>query len=474
MKILLINPPAENMVSANIPLVVENERGYTPPLGLLYIAGYLSRHSKHDLLLIDAVLENAGQVEIRNQIKSFKPDIVGITALSFTMVDVMHTVASVKEINPDIKVVLGGPHPHLFPEETINLPGIDYIVLGEGEITFYELIASMEKKEEPVAVKGLVYKKEDKTIYTGERNLNDNLDELPFPARELVDYKKYHSSIAIKTPITTMITSRGCPYRCSFCDRPHLGKKFRARSAKNVVDEMEYCQELGINEIFIYDDTFTINRQRVFDVCDEIQRRKLKVFWDIRARVDTVDMEMLHKLAQANCKRIHFGVEAGTPKIIKALNKGISLAQVYQAFNNAKRVGIATLAYFMIGNPGETYDDIMETMKLSVKLNPDFVLFSILVPYPGTRLYLEGLKQNIIKADYWRQYAQQPSKDFIPAYWHERFTKEELETLIIHAYKKFYMRFQYIFNQLLKTKSTGELLRKIKTGWNVIRMKKKW
>ncbi len=474
MRILLINPPSENEISANIPLVVEKGRGFTPPLGLLYVASYVKRFSSHDVRVIDTLLDNLGQEQIRGYVLSYKPEVVGITALSMTMIDVMETVATIKAVNSETKVVLGGPHPHLFPEETANLPGVDFIVVGEGEVTFLELVQCLEKRKEPLDVKGLVYKKEGKTVFTGERSLNDSLDNLPFPARELVDYKKYYSSIATRTPITTMMTSRGCPYRCSFCDRPHLGKRFRARSAKNVVDEMEYCHEMGINEILFYDDTFTIDRQRVFDICDEISRRKLRLFWDIRSRVNTVDEEMLRKLSEANCKRIHFGVEAGTPKVIRALKKGITLEQVYQAFKSAKKYGISTLAYFMIGNPGETREDIMETINLSIRLNPDYALFSILVPYPGTEIYFDGLRKGIIAEDYWRQFARSPYKGFVPRYWNEFLDSEELERLVVYAYKRFYSRPRYMLKQFIKVKSMSELLRKAWTGWNVIKMKKKW
>jgi len=473
MKILFINPPAKNEISANIPSVVEKERGYTPPLGLLYVAAYVKANTDYEVRLIDALLENIGQEQIKCLMASFMPDVVGITALSMTMVDVMQTVQTAKTEHPGAKVVLGGPHPHLFPEETINLPGVDYIVTGEGEIAFCDLVRSLDAGREPVDVKGLVYRLGGRTVYTGESLMHDDLDRFPFPARQLVNYKKYHSSIAARTPITTMMTSRGCPFSCSFCDRPHLGKKFRARSAGNVAEEMEHCQELGINEILFYDDTFTIDRRRVLEICDRIHRRKIRVHWDIRSRVDTVDEEMIRALSRANCKRIHFGVEAGTERIINGLNKGITLEQVHKAFNTARRHGISTLAYFMIGNPGETARDIKETINLALKLKPDYALFSILVPYPGTRVYLEGLKEGIIAGDYWRDFARSPVAGFVPGYWPGELSRGYLEGFIVEAYKKFYSRPEYILKQLLKTKSPGELFRKARTGWKVLKIKGK-
>ena len=190
-----------------------------------------------------------------------------------------------------------------------------------------------------------------------------------------------------------MFTSRGCPFQCLFCDRPHLGKVFRARSAKNVVDEMEECQKMGIKEIFIYDDTFGVNRQRVLDICSEIQKRKLTITWDVRTRVDTVDEEMLKAMKNANCQRIHYGVEAGAQKILNILKKGITLKQIEKAFRMTKGIGVETVGYFMIGSPNETRKDILETIKLAKKLNPDFVHISITTPFPATGLYYLGLEK---------------------------------------------------------------------------------
>ena len=165
-----------------------------------------------------------------------------------------------------------------------------------------------------------------------------------------------------------MFTSRGCPFPCTFCDRPQYGKKFRARSAKNVVDEMAACVEMGIEEVMVYDDTFTVNRRRVIDICDEIVSRGLKFSWDIRTRVDTVDEDMLTKLSDSGCKQIHFGVEAGTEKILKILNKGISVEQIEKVFNICRQLKMKTLAYFMIGMPTETKEDIEESVKLAKKV----------------------------------------------------------------------------------------------------------
>ena len=306
---------------------------------------------------------------------------------------------------------------------------------------------------------------------TGVRPLEDDLDRLPFPARHLTPYPKYSSVIARRAPITTMFTSRGCPYQCIFCDRPHLGKKFRARSAKNVVDEMEACVELGIREFLVYDDTFTIQRQRVLDVCDEITRRKLDIGWDIRARVNTVDEEMLRRLRQAHCERIHYGVEAGTDRVLKVLQKGITLEQARQAFRATKRAGISTLAYFMIGAPTETREEILQTIAFARSLDPDFVHITIVTPFPGTRLYFMGLEQGRFTHDFWREFAANPTTDFQPQYWEEHLTRDELQELVTHAYKSFYERPGYILRRLAQVRSVGELARKARAGVKVFLMR---
>jgi anaerobic magnesium-protoporphyrin IX monomethyl ester cyclase len=468
MDILLINPPAENEIVGNNPAIIEEERGYNPPLGLLHIAAYLEKHTQHHVEILDTQVEQLGYEQLKHVVAQKRPDVVGITVMTLTLIDVMKTVRLVKEIDEGIWVVLGGPHVHIFPVETIGMPGVDYVVLGEGEVTFGHLVDNLHDREALKEVKGLVFQDNGRVVKTGIRPLIDNLDELPFPARHLTPYWEYSSLLAKRTPVTTMFTSRGCPYRCSFCDRPHLGKRFRWRSAKNVVDEMEECMNMGIHEFLVYDDTFTVHRQRVFDICDEIIRRRLDIGWDIRTRVDKVNEEMLRKLKRAHCERIHYGVEAGTEKILEVLQKDITLEQARRAFRMTKEVGISTLAYFMIGSPTETREDIMETIQFMKELDPDFAHVTILCPFPATAVYFQGLRQGVIGKDYWQGFASNPTPDFQPPYWEENLSREELSELIRYAYKSFYTRPKYIFRQLVKVRSLGEFERKVTAGLRVL------
>jgi anaerobic magnesium-protoporphyrin IX monomethyl ester cyclase len=281
MKILLINPPAFNELMGNNPAIIESERGYNPPLGLLLLAAYLLEHNhNHQVTVIDAQVEELSYAQLEQRLHTLDFDVVGITAMTFTLLDVKETLDIAKKINPNCKVVLGGPHVNIYPGETIHIEGVDFLVLGEGEIRFSQLLDNIDKPDKLKEINGLVFKDpQGQMVFTGPPDIvtEDVLNRLPFPARQLTPYKKYSSLLAKRTPITTMITSRGCPFNCTFCNRPHLGKKFRALSPQRVVQEFEECIKLGIHEFLIYDDTFTIQKERVKEICRLVIQKKLDI-----------------------------------------------------------------------------------------------------------------------------------------------------------------------------------------------------
>jgi anaerobic magnesium-protoporphyrin IX monomethyl ester cyclase len=469
MKILLINPPIKNIIESDMPKELESGMDFLPPLGLMYIAAYVKEKTNFDIKLLDCEVEKINYTNIQEKIKEEKPDVVGITTMTFTLIDVIKTAKLIKEVDPNIKIVLGGPHVNIYPEETMNNKEIDFLVLGEGEQPFIDLLGHINDLNALHDIRGLVFRDNDgKVVNTGKRELIMDLDSLPTPARELTPYKKYYSIIAHQNPTTTMFTSRGCPYKCIFCDRPHLGKIFRARSAEDVVKEMEEIEKMGIKEVFIYDDTFTIDRQRVVDICNLILDKQLQLKWDIRARVNTVDEELLILMKSAGCTRIHYGVEAGTKKILTVLRKGITLEQVETAFKLTKKAGIETAGYFMIGSPTETMADIKETIKLAKRMFPDFVHFTVLTPFPATDLYFKGLNENIIKEDYWQKFSKNPQPDFKPPIWDENFTRDELFKILIDAYGQYYLNPKYILRRLKELRSWSALKNNIKAGFKLL------
>lgn len=460
MKILLINPPLGQTIESCQPKILEENLEYLPPLGLMLIAGYLLEKSRHQVEILDCQVERLNYQKLEDLLKQKNFEAVGITAMTFTIIDVINTAKLIKKLKPQTKIIIGGPHVNVYPEETMKIKEIDYLILGEGEETIMRLLDNIMNPAALFKIKGLVFRQSDKIINTGCNQFFENLDELPFPARELTPYKKYFSILTNKRLVTTMFTSRGCPYNCLFCDRPHLGKVFRARSAVNVVREFAECKKLGIEEVFIYDDTFTIDRQRVVDICKGLITLNLKIAWDVRARVNTVDEELLKLMKKAGCQRIHYGVEAGTNKILKVLRKGINLEMVEKAFKVTKKAGIQTVAYFMVGSPEETKEDILETLRFAKKIKPDFIHVSITTPFPATDLYYLGLRQGLIKKDYWREFAASPRPDFIPPPWEEIFTKEELNKLLKKFYQSFYWRPGYILQKIVQLKSLNELFKK--------------
>ena len=467
MKILFINPPSEHEIMGNNPRVLEEERGYNPPLGLLYISTYLRKNGFKDMKIIDAQVEELSYTQLFQKIKDFSPDIVGLTVMTFTLLDVIKTVRWIKDNLPGVKIVVGGPHTHLYPKETLDALDADFAIMGEGEHSMLMLMENMDDHQKYKKIPGLVFREGKEVIFGPPSPLIQNLDEIPYPDRTLVPYQKYNSILSSESPVTTMFTSRGCPYKCRFCDRPHLGKRFRAHSAEYVIDEMRDCEALGIKEILIYDDTFTIDRKRTLKICELYKKSGLNVRWDIRARVNTIDEEVVKALKEANCQRIHFGVEAGTEKILKVLNKGITKQQAMEAFSLCRKYKVETLAYFMIGSPEETERDILESFKFARKLKPDYLHLTILTPFPGTEIYFQGIREGLFP-DYWKEFAENPREDFKPRFWEKEIPEERLRELIVKGYRSFYFRPSYILKRVSRLKSREEYLKKLKAAFKLL------
>jgi len=463
MKVLLINPFQKNMIPTCLPRYVEEEAGFYPPLGLALIAGYLEKETNFKIKIIDALTQKLTMPELQTQIEQTSPDVVGITTTTFTLIDVLNIADIVKKVKKNIHVILGGPHLGIYPQETLTHNSVDSVIIGEGEVSFSELVKHLAEGKSLVGLKGVYFKKDEKIITNQFREYIQDLDSLPFPARHLLPLNKYYSIHGQKEQMTTMFTSRGCSYNCLFCYHA-FGRKFRFRSPKNVVDEIEEIINLGIKEIFFFDDLFTTKKDVVMGICEEIMKRKLKVIWEIRARINTIDAQILEKLKKAGCKRISYGVEAGTNRILKILRKGITIEQVVDVFKLTKAFGFITYADFMIGSPGETKEEILETIHFAQKIKPDFVQFSITTPYPNTDLYQLGLEKKIFAQDYWLKFARNPTKDFIPQIWNENLSYDELIDLLNYAYKSFYLRPKFIIKRVLNIKSIKDLFRSTKAA----------
>lgn len=470
MNVLLINPPAENLIRESLPTVVEDCTGVYPPLGLLYIAAYAESLSGCRLQLLDCQAEHCSHKELASIVRSFAPDIVGIQAMTFTMVDVLKVAETIKIVAPRAIVVVGGPHPTIYPRETVSLAPVDVVVYGEGEFAFRAILERRERGESLDGIPSVMTKEAAKCADLDiSLQYIPDLNTLKMPSRHLLHLSRYYSPFVRSRRVTTMMSSRGCPYRCTFCDRPQMGKVFRKRSARNVFEEMSYCvKELGIGEIIFYDDTFTIDQGRVLELCDILEHEKLPVQWDIRARVDTVTPEMIRRLRRAGCVRIHYGVETGSTRIQKAIKKNLNLDQVKEVFSMTRREGIETLGYFMIGLPSETREDVEMSLDLLLALEMDFAHIAVFTPYPGTEIYKQAMVDGIYKTDYWREFACNPSPGFMPKFWNEHFSDVQLYELLKLAYKRFYRRPRYLLNRVLRIRSPVEFFRKAILGFKLL------
>ncbi|GAG09913.1 unnamed protein product, partial [marine sediment metagenome] len=266
-------------------------------------------------------------------------------------------------------IILGGAHATLLPNETlVSAPEIDVVVKGEGENTFIELLQALEYKRPLSKILGISYRKDGKTVSTPERSTNVDLDSLPFLAYHLLPWQRYkpHPPHGRALPFTAMITSRGCPYRCSYCSKPIFGNKFRGQSPERVVEEIAYYKDnFGVKEIAFYDDVFTLNKKRAHAIADEIIKRGLKICWTCETRVNLVDKELLRHIKQSGCYAIAYGIESASQEILDALNKDITFEQVEEAVGIAQEVGLQIIGYFMIGSPGESPETIAKTIQFA-------------------------------------------------------------------------------------------------------------
>lgn len=386
MKTLLIHPSA--------PMIYGIGGQCAFPLGLGYITAVLER--QHDIKVIDVRAERLNNDSLKKSISEVSPEIVGITSDTLTFQRAIEIAEIVKQVDQKIIVVIGGAHSNVLPAYPLKYDCFDISVYGEGERTVVELWDRIEKREPYEAIKGIAFRGRDGITINPRRELIENLDELPFPARHLFPMNKYSREGSLYvSPVYPIGTSRGCPFSCAFCSNNVVfGRKYRFRSSESVVNEIELLiNEYNAKGIYFREDLFTVNEKRVMALCDEIRKRGLDFDWECESRVNTINEEMLTAMKESGCKLIWFGVESGSQRILDDLNKQITLSQIREAYRLCQRVGIKAGASFMIGVPGETIDDVQNTIALAEELKPEFAWFNIFTGYPTSPLY-EYVKKN--------------------------------------------------------------------------------
>jgi len=474
MKILMINPPAENTVIENPDedgegFLESDDFGFFPPLGMLYVLSYLEKHtSGHQLYFKDCIAEHISHANLATIVEDIQPDVVGVTSFTISLVDVCKVARTVRAIRPDAHICMGGHHPIAFPVEAAQLEEFDSVLVGEGEIAFTQLVNALETGEDYTNILG-VYTSEsikrfisnpikDKRFLAHVRvppAYIEDIDELPFPNRKFISHIDYHSIVGVDAKLATMITSRGCPYLCTFCDVPY--KKYRQRSHASVLDEVEECLALGYGEFHFYDDLFNINEKKVLDFCDEIEKRGLKFTWDFRGRVNTISRKMLERAKQCGLRMISFGIETGTDEGLKLLRKGSKTEQGRRTFQWCQELGIKTIADFIIGLPFEkSPDDVWENVDFLLDINPDYLQLGILTLYPNTEIYDQAIAKGLIGPNRWRDFALNPEAGFMVDHWEEHMSLRQLVDLQRQVYHRFYFRPSYVLRSVFNTRSFYE------------------
>ncbi len=438
MKIILINTPFIELYG---PIKIAAGRYF--PLGLGYIAAVLKREG-HDVVIIDPEAQGLDYPGIRRAIRDFKPDVAGLSAAtpSFEQACRIARIAREEGVSD---IILGGAHASSVPSLVLEkCPDINLVAIGEGEGIMSDLCKGRPLDE----IEGIAYRKDGEIRFTKPREFIADVDSLPFPARELVDLGLYRPNtyVDMGKRSATLITSRGCPSRCIFCaSHKTLGRRFRVHSPGYVISEMEHLMEKYNIEHFIFnDDTFTVNRKRVLEICSLITSRKMKVNWYCFARVDTLDRELLSVMMKAGCSSIGLGIESGDAEVLKNLKKGITLEQSRRAMKICNEAGIETYAFFILGSPGESLASMRRTINFAKELKPTLAFFNMMVPYPGTEVF-SSLNLNPDSIDNWKDFVAIGTTSAIRS---PGISEDELERLVSEANSAFYLRPSQIFRIL--------------------------
>lgn len=427
-----------------------------PPLGLAYLAAVLEQED-FEIRIMDCPVCEMNHEKLRADLASFEPTLIGIASMTPTIPSALKSARVAKEACPDAKVIMGGPHATFADKQILTEEAaVDIVVRGEGEETLLELAQHLPKLEKLHEIKGITFRKNNQIIQTPDRPFIQNLDELPRPAYKYIPIEKYRIHGKKLLPI---MTSRGCPFQCTFCVASQMfGAKFRARSPKSVVDELEWLRdEYGAEGVSFNDDALTLDRKRILDICDGIIERKIRLPWGCGARADEVSKEVLAKMRKAQCNEVYFGVESGCQKILDAVKKRVLIEQCENAVKWAKEEGLFVTVSSIIGYPGETRETMKQTLDLIHRMEPDDAWLCHATPYPGTELraLVESLGWKM--SEDWARYNMMN-----PIFEDPLLPAEEISKMRKTFYDKFYSP-RYVLRQFIKGNLKGNLYSKIMT-----------
>lgn len=427
MKILLVQPP--------FTIFRSEPKKCHPPLGLAYLAAVLKEN--YEVKVLDALAEGYENEEIidrrfiryglsfediKKRIARYSPDIVCISCLfSSQSINVYKICEIAKELNSGIITILGGAHPSSVPEEALSDKNVDFVVIGEGEFILKKLLGHIEAKEDVQEIDGIGFKRDGRIRINRRKDYEANLDELPFPHWDIFPLKRYyeinnpHGNPAKRVPFLPVITSRGCPFECIFCSVYNVwGRIYRVRSAENVLSELGYLtNKFAVKEILFEDDNLTLDKDRAIQIFKGIIDKGFDIVWNAPngVAVQTLDIEMLELMKGSGCYSISMGVESGDEYVLKnIIRKPIVLSNIKPIVMQARKLGLETTAFFVVGFPGETIENIRNTFRFARSLNVDTVNFFFATPLPGTQLLELFKKKNLVdkNLDYLKLKSDQP------------------------------------------------------------------
>lgn len=442
-------------------------------LGLLYLHAYLKKKNVSAIVL-DPEAEGISEEKLMAQIKEKNPLVIGVTCCTPNYLQAKKLCQRLKNEFKHAHIILGGPHASAMPEIILQMDGdlFDSLCVGEGEETLYDLYQTLLDDGDLGQVKGLMFKKDGDIIKNDPRPLISDLDDLPFPSWDQIDFGNYlpQANFNKGVPSTIMITSRGCPFKCDYCQsKLILGRKIRYHSSEYVLSQIEELyHKYGIRHFRFVDDVLTVNLERLEEIIKGIRARKLDIKFWCMARANMLNDDLLLLLKSGGLDSMSIGVESGDDGILKDIGKGITRKDAENAFRLLKKHNIESQAFFMLGFYNDTRETIMRTIDFAVKLDPDFLSWAVMIPYPGTPVYDKYYKDRIdfSDPDIWKYFTGLGGE--LSGFGSKNFTREELSAFMSLGFRKFYLRPRKILQLVLKIKGTDQLKEYMKAGWLLV------
>lgn len=455
--VFLVNPPAsDSQRRGPAREIIRNLFFNSPPLGLAYIAAVLEREGV-SVRLMDAGVEGLTPREVTARVVDERPPIVGIGATSNFFGNALRLAQLVRAALPETFIVVGGPHGSSCAAEVMSHEVFDAVVIGEGELTTRDLVAAVLGGADLSGVLGIAYRDGDQVVHNPPRPLIEDLDELPFPARHLLPLDLYvpQPNDGPYLPKHAMVSSRGCPYRCTFCDHGTYGVSYRSASPERIVDEMEeLVSRYGARDIAFVDSLFMVSKERVRRIIDAMRRRRLDVHWTCTVRANIADRSILQEMKDAGCWRVRIGVESGSERIRQVVKKEVETDDIFKAMRAADELGLHPKGFFMIGHPTETRESVLESMELALALPLTDVTVQLNTPLPGSEQWTTAGDFGHYRSQDWSRYSF-----WEPVYIPKGMTAGELDELYRLFYRRFYFRPVVVLRHLRMLKGWGDVKR---------------